>query len=461
VIVVYDIRRHVEMEPTGFCGFMSGRLEVIFSDVVLARSRHARHTDAMTIRKFPDGFLWGAATAGHQNEGNNITSDTWFLENVTPSVFRTPSGAACNSWELWPADLDLVNGLGMNAYRFSVEWARVEPTDGNFDTAALDHYQAMLDRCLELGIAPIVTFNHFTAPHWFACKSAWYADDAAARFARYCDRVMTAFGDRIAMAVTLNEPNLPRLLSWLDLPQFIHDLERQTLVAASAATAVSRYRTSNVVIPEEFDEMQAALTAAHIAGKEAIKAHRPDLRVGFSIAIVDDCVVGNDASVRDRKRAEVYEHWLELASHDDFVGVQNYERLWYDGNGRVKPGESVPRNQMGSPTEPGSLAGAVRYAYERTGVPIMVTEHGMATGDDTQRAAFIEPALRELLSAIDEGVPVIGYTHWTLLDNFEWIFGYDSQLGLHTVDRTTFERAAKPSAGVLAQVISQNGVTES
>jgi beta-glucosidase len=204
-----------------------------------------------------------------------------------------------------------------------------------------------------------------------------------------------------------------------------------------------------------------AMAAGHAAAKAAIKAQRPDLPVGWSIAIIDDVVIGDDTSVRDRKRAEVYEKWLTISCDDDFVGVQNYERHYFDGNSLVPAPEGIPRNQMGSAIEPLSLAGAVRYAYDKTAVPIMVTEHGMGTDDDGPRAAFIEPALRGLLDLIEEGIPVVGYTHWTLLDNFEWIFGYTMHLGLVAVDRTTFARTPKPSATIYSRIASANAVTAS
>jgi beta-glucosidase len=407
---------------------------------------------AMTARPFPEGFLWGVASAGHQCEGDNTTSDTWFAEHVEPTVFREPSGRACNGYELWREDVDLAAGMGLNAYRFSVEWARVEPDEGQFDDAALAHYGAVVDRCLERGMAPLVTFNHFTAPHWFAGRGSWLDDGAPAAFARYCDRVMRAFGDRIAYAVTLNEPNLPRLLTWIPLPDFVRDLERATLTAAGEAAGVARYRLANVALPEELDAMADGLAAGHRAARAVIKQHRPDLPVGFSVAVVDDHVVGDDPSLRDRKRAEVYGPWLELAREDDFVGVQNYERAWYDGQGAVDVTGSHPGGGLYSGVEPGSLAGAVRYAHEVTGVPVLVTEHGMATDDDTRRAGFIEPSLAGLLDVVEGGTPVLGYCHWSLMDNFEWIFGYSEHLGLHTVDRRTFERTAKPSAGVYAGI---------
>jgi beta-glucosidase len=406
----------------------------------------------VTGRRFPEGFLWGVASAGHQVEGDNVTSDTWFAEQVQPSVFREPSGRACNGYELWRDDVDLAAGMGLNAYRFSVEWARVEPLEGEYDVTALAHYEAIVDRCLDQGVAPVVTFSHFTAPHWFAARGAWLDTEAPALFARYCGRVMEAFGDRIAWAVTLNEPNLTRLLTWVALPDFVRDLERATLEAASTAAGVPRYRLGNVMVPEELDAMADGLAAAHRAARDAIKAHRPDLPVGLSLAVVDDVVVGNDASVRDRKRREVYESWLDLVRDDDFVGVQNYERNWYDGQGAVDATGQQPGGGLYSGVDPASLAGAVRYVAETTGVPVLVTEHGMATDDDTRRAAFIEPSLSGLLDAIEDGVPVLGYCHWSLMDNFEWIFGYSEHLGLHTVDRETFVRTPKPSAHVYAAI---------
>jgi len=405
------------------------------------------------VSGFPPGFLWGVSSSGHQNEGDNTNSDTWFAEHVTPTVFRDTSGTACNGYELWREDVGLAAGMGLTAYRFSVEWARVEPVEGKFSEEALDHYEAIVDECVARGLAPVVTFNHFTSPHWFAMRGGWLDPEAPGLFARYCDRVMDRFGDRIAVAVTMNEPNLARLLTWIDLPDVVRDLERATLAAASQAAGVPRYRLSNIMLPEEMDAMADGMEAGHVAARAAITARRPDLPVGMSLAIVDDVAVGDDTSVRDRKRAEVYDRWLRLARDDDFVGVQNYERIQYDGSGAVPVPDGAARNQMGSAVEPLSLAGAVRYAHEVARVPVLVTEHGMSTQDDALRAGFIGPSLRGLLDVIEDGVPVLGYLHWTLMDNFEWIFGYEFRLGLHEVDRVTFARTPKPSAAVYSSFV--------
>jgi len=409
----------------------------------------------MTLDRFPDDFLWGVATAGHQNEGDNVDSDTWFLENVSPSVFQDRSGKAANGWELWESDLDLVAGMGLNAYRFSVEWARVEPVEGEFSEEALAHYEAMVDGCRARGLAPIVTFNHFTSPHWFAKRGAWLDPEAPELFARYAGVVMDRFGDRIELAVTFNEPDLPEMLTWAHLPESIAELERATLAAASEAAGVERYRAGNVMLREDFPGMRAGMTAGHRAAKAAIKARRADLPVGLSLAMVDDVAGPGGEATRDRKRAEVYDHWLELARDDDFVGVQNYERIVYGPDGQLPPEPGTIVNGMGTPVDPDSLRGAVEYAYAVSGVPILVSEHGVSTPDDEVRAGFIEPSLAALKEAMDAGIPVLGYCHWTLMDNFEWIFGYGPKLGLHSVDLETFERTAKPSAGVYATLVHE------
>jgi beta-glucosidase len=212
------------------------------------------------------------------------------------------------------------------------------------------------------------------------------------------------------------------------------------------------------MLPEEFDAMRDGMTAGHLAAREALKARRPDLPVGLSIAIVDDRVAGDDPTLRDRKRAEVYDHWLRLARDDDFIGVQNYEGAVYDAGGLLPPPRGAPLNQLGSAIDPGSLGGAVRYAHQISGVPVFVTEHGIGVSDDALRAAFIAPSLAGLLDAIDDGVPVLGYCHWTLLDNFEWTGGYAFHFGLHTVDRETFARTPKPSAGGYAAIATSRSL---
>ncbi len=417
----------------------------------LAAQRHSGSAS------FPPAFLWGAATAGHQVEGNNVASDLWLLEHLDPSVFAEPSGDAVNSLELWPLDLDLVKHMGLNSYRFSLEWARIEPEPGQVSIAMLDHYKAMIEGCRARGLVPIVTFNHFTSPRWFAARGGWTNPQAPSLFAAYCERAARHLAGGIGYATTLNEPNLLRLLRAMRLPAALLERQRAMLAAAARATGTPHFVAANAANDEDIDLMLPLLIAGHKAARSAIKSIRPDLPVGVSLAMFDDQAVGEN-SVRDRVRAELYGAWLEAVKGDDFLGVQNYERVRYDSTGRLPPPAGAALNWSGSEVYAPSLAGAVRYAHQATALPILVTEHGVGTDDDGLRAAFIPTALAELKKAIDEGVPVKGYVHWSLLDNFEWIFGFKPHYGLYSVDRTTFKRTAKPSAAVFGRIARSNAL---
>src|SRR5512139_4077192 len=163
--------------------------------------------------RFPSGFLWGAATAAHQVEGNNINSESWVLEHLPSTIYAEPSGDACDHYHRYPSDIALLAKLGFNAYRFSIEWARIEPEEGEFSYAELEHYRRMLATCHEHGLKPVVTFHHFTSPRWLMRDGGWLDEKTPERFARYCERVVKHLGDLISVACTVNEPNLPVLLS--------------------------------------------------------------------------------------------------------------------------------------------------------------------------------------------------------------------------------------------------------
>ena len=404
---------------------------------------------------FPAGFLWGAATAGHQTEGNNVANDIWLVEHVKPTVIAEPSGDACNSFALWPTDLDLVRSFGLNTYRFSIEWGRIEPEPGLFSTAMLDHYKAMIDGCHARGITPVVTFSHATAPRWFAARGGWTADDSPDLFARYCDRAARHLAAGIAYAVTLNEPANSVGIKDTFVP-FLEGI-RAANAAAGRACGSDKFRITVLAEPADVEISQTHLLAAHKAGRAAIKAVRGDLPVGFSLALPDDEAVGA-GSVRDAKRALYYGAWLEAAKSDDFIGVQNYDRVLWGDKGALPPPPGAQTNMFKREIYAPSLANAVRFAHAATGVPVLVTEHGLVTDDDAERARFIPAALAELQKACAEGVPVKGYIHWTLMDNFEWFQAFAPKYGLCSVDRTTFKRTPKPSAGVLGAIARRNAV---
>ena len=417
----------------------------------LARTLAPRPLDPV----FPAGFLWGAATAGHQVEGQNVNSDSWFLEHTRPTVYAEPSGDAANSFALWGSDMDLARGMGLNTYRFSLEWARIEPAPGEFSIAMLDHYKAMIAGCRARGLVPVVTFNHFTTPLWFAMRGGWSNPDAPDLFARYCDRAARHLAEGIGYATTLNEPNLAGVLQYL-LPGGLLDQDKAMAAAAAAALGVAHFQAGNSLYSHDPAATQEGLQRAHTLGRAAIKAVRGDLPVGVSLAILDDQTAGRDASLRDAMREKFYGAWLRLARGDDFLGIQNYERSVWTASGKLPPPADARRNMMGAEVYPPSLAGVARYAHAATGLPIMVTEHGVGTDDDSIRAWLIPAALRELRQAMADGVPVLGYIHWSLVDNFEWVFGYRIHFGLHSFDRQTFARTPKPSAAVLSALARSN-----
>lgn len=443
-----------------FVGTVAGGM-ALAATPALARTRSGPGKAARPLDpRFPQGFLWGAATAAHQVEGNNVNSDVWAMEHANPTVYAEPSGDAANSFVLWPRDMDLARDMGLNSYRFSLEWARIEPAEGAFSIAMLDHYKAMIEGCRARGLQPVVTFNHFTTPAWFAARGGWSHAQAPALFARYCDRAARHLAEGIAYALTLNEPNLSGLLDIVlpgDIGKRLLDADRLMQEAAAREHGVARFLPGNPLFVADPQVVQANLLAGHKAGRAAIKAVRGDLPVGVSLAIVDDQAAG-PKSLRDAMRRRLYQPWLEAARGDDFVGVQNYERAVWNDTGRMPVAAGAPVNDMGAEIYPASLAGAVRHAHAISGVPVIVTEHGINSADDTKRAALIPAALAALKQAMDEGVPVKGYIHWSLVDNFEWVFGYKPQFGLHSLDRQTFARTAKPSVAVLGTIARHNAL---
>ena len=399
---------------------------------------------------FPKGFVWGAATAGHQIEGNNSNADSWVLENVKPTIYAQPSGDACNSLELWAQDLDAAKALGLNAYRFSLEWPRIEPEEGQFSRAMLDHYRRIIEGARARGLTPVVTFNHYTTPRWFAAKGGWANPDAPALFARFCDHAARHLAEGIGYATTLNEPNIMTLLGVVLPPQIIA-AQRAMLEAAAKACGSAKFSAGNAIDMDDLAITTQHLLAGHKAGRAAIKAVRGDLPVGVSLAMFDDQAAGKN-SIRDQMRARLYGPWLEAVRGDDFLGVQNYERVIWGSAGRLPAPKGAPVNYSGAEVYAPSLAGAVRYAHAASGCPILVTEHGVGTDDDSIRAGLIPAALTDLKRAMEDGVPVLGYVHWSLIDNFEWIFGYKVHFGLHSVDPVTFARTPKPSASIYGAI---------
>lgn len=407
---------------------------------------------------FPEDFMWGVATAAHQVEGNNTNSDGWLLEHVPGTIFSEPSGDAVDHYHRYRDDIALIASLGFNTYRFSLEWARIEPEPGEFSTAALDHYRDVLRACHEHGLTPVVTYHHFTSPRWLLAAGGWEDPGTPERFARYCDVATRHLGDLIGVACTLNEPNLPYLLRELGITGELPEERRHIPVWAGAAAALGI--PAEKVAPFQFNATETGIeikVAAHKAGKAAIQAVRPDLMVGWTLANTDIQAGPGGRSYADRVRQQVNLRFLEISRDDDFVGIQNYGRHVFGPEGLLDPPAGAPLNQQGEEIYPEGLAAAVMEAWQTAGVPVIVTENGLATEDDAERKAFLKAAVAGIAGCLADGVDVRGYIAWTAFDNFEWIFGYQPKFGLIAVDRTTQRRTPKPSAHWLGSLATANG----
>jgi beta-glucosidase len=407
------------------------------------------------MMRFPDGFLWGAATAGHQVEGGNASSDMWEAEWAEGSRFAEPSGDACDHYHRYPEDIAALAALGLNAYRFSVEWARIEPEEGFYSRAALDHYRRMVAECLEHDVTPVVTYSHFATPRWFAHDGGFSSPTAPDRFARFAERVTAELGDLVPWVCTFNEPNIIALVSRTRVAR----LAQHENGGAKSENARRRSNVSGAVPTPAFTAMDVDTAAAlHRRAVEVIKSGPGNARVGWTLALSDlQPVDGGDARC-DEIRAACLLDWLDVSREDDFVGVQTYSRTRIAPNGGIGPPDGAPTMQNGLEAYPEALEHTVRLAAEVASVPVLVTENGMATDDDEARIAYVRRALEGIARCAADGVDVRGYLHWSLLDNFEWASGFAMKFGLIAVDRTTFTRTVKPSARWLGDVARANAV---
>ncbi len=387
-----------------------------------------------------DDFIWGAATAAHQIEGGNTNSDFWVLEQGGSGQFAEPSGDACDSYHRYPDDIRLLAEAGLKAYRFSIEWARIEPAQGQFSRAQLLHYRAMIDECQRHGVLPIITLHHFTYPRWFTENGGLHRDDAVERFAAYVDYVSQILHD-IDWIVMINEPNIAALFAGL----YAAPSEGSEPVTVAMALADG---------PDA--ELVPILAAMHHAARDVLRA-KTSAQIGWAPATQAFMPTeGNEA-----KWQEVFDAWegvfFDATDGDDFIGIQSYTSQPVDANGPV-PHPPHPDNTLtGWAYRPDALAINLRRIWDLKGLPLLVTENGIATDDDERRIAYVTGALAGLKAAVADGVEVLGYCYWSLLDNYEW-GSYAPTFGLIAVDRAgDFDRTPKPSLAWLGTVAASNG----
>ena len=387
---------------------------------------------------FPHGFLWGASTAAHQVEGNNTNSDFWAIENADSSPLPDRSGDACDSYHRWPEDLELLAASGLNAYRFSLDWSRIEPVRGKVSLAELAHYRRMIEASFALGVEPIVTLHHFTSPRWFTESGGWTAADAIETFAAYV-RSVTSILDGVKRVCTINEPNMLAMLA---------DLLRSQRPTQGVAGAM----------PAPDETVSMAIIAAHHAAREVLRASTT-AEVGWTIACQ---VFQAEPGAEDVTRAWAWpreDRFIDAAADDDFLGVQAYTRIRVGLDGPLPIPADAHTTLTGWEFYPPAIGEALRHAAERLpGKPLLVTENGVATRDDEERIDYTREALLSVARVIADGIDVTGYLHWSWLDNYEW-GSYDPTFGLVAVDRATFERRPKPSAAWLGALARERGAS--
>ena len=406
--------------------------------------------------EFPKGFLWGTATAAHQVEGNNVNSDGWLVENVPGTSHAEPSGDACDHYHRYRSDIALLAELGFNTYRFSIEWARIEPEEGKFSRAILEHYRDMLRACHKHDITPIVTFHHFTSPRWLIASGGWESPATPDKFARYCERATQYLGDLIGAACTINEANIAALLMRFGFMPPLEQLHQAPWWLATArALEIAPEQLSPfqyVASPQAFD----TIMTAHRLAVQAIKAGPGNFPVGITLALQDIQPVEGGEAFAEQMSKEINDIFLEKLQGDDFVGVQSYSRARCNAEGLLPPEDDVELTQMGYEFWPEALEATIRYAVAKTGLPVIVTENGIGTSDDTRRIEYVRRALRGVVNCLNDGLDIRGYTYWSAFDNFEWSLGYRPTFGLIAVDRETQQRTVKPSARWLGAIARAN-----
>jgi beta-glucosidase len=415
--------------------------------------------------KFPAGFLWGGATSSHQVEGENTNSDWWAWEQS--GRVAQPSGRAADHYRRFREDFDLAHELGHTAQRFSLEWSRIEPAEGEWSREGLAHYGDVIDALRERGMEPVVTVFHYTLPRWLAEKGGLEHPDFEKYFQRFVARVAREYGSRVRWWITLNEPVVQVFKGWI-LGQWPPGKERDF------PTALKVMRT---------------LLRSHVLAYHAIHAARPDAMVSVAkhALALTPC---NPKRRLDRLSVWAREYlfnnlfldalhsgalrvpglfWERLPQSQtlDFIGLNYYTRDFVRNTGLSLPGlvgdictlehhgAIGKRNELGWEIYPEGLAHFLR-SYRRYRKPILITENGLPTDRDDDRWTFLFLHLWQVARAINDGAPIAGYLHWSLLDNYEWADGFKARFGLIGVDYATQERTVRESARKLSQIIRRN-----
>ena len=420
---------------------------------------------------FPDGFLWGCATSAHQVEGNNIHNDWWTWEQA--GRVKEPSGLACDHYRRFAKDFDIALELKNTAHRFSLEWSRIEPIEGEFNDAAIAHYREVIRALRQRNLEPVVTLHHYTNPQWLVESGSWANPKVVDYFARYVELVAKELGSQVRYWVTINEPMVYVNMHYVEGlgPPGIRDMRKALQVTEHLLRAhAAAFRILHDAASS--DQSVMVSIAKHLPLFVPCKRWwPPDIWAAyvtdrlFNASFLEALTEGRWI-VPGVARRSIPEARATL----DYVGVNYYGREFVrftipsrqalvarcslDHHSR----DVTERTALGWDVSPGAFTQVLRRA-SRLGLPILVTENGTWMEDDARRWRYIARHLAAMAQAIDEGARVIGYLCWSLLDNFEWAHGYVPHFGIVEVDYMTQKRRIRESGRKFAEVCRTNRLT--
>ncbi len=384
-------------------------------------------------------FFFGAATSAHQVEGNNIHSDWWKYEkDFTKGI---SSGRACASYELFKEDRKLLQEMECNSYRFSIEWSRIEPREGEFVQSELDRYISQIDDLLEHNITPLLTLHHFSNPAWFEDQGGWTVKDAYKKYLRFLEFILPSLAGKVKYFVTFNEPNIYIYSKYIVGSWFPGQRRPMQLI-----------RCLRNFIP------------AHRKAYKMIKDLDPESQIGIASQFTVFHPAGTHFDLLNwvmRKTMSLSFNFLTYnlfwRKHLDYIGINFYTRtrvaISFSDAVRLNFNPEFYEDQkMHFLQFPEDLKLALRQV-KKYGLPVIVTENGMLTNDDRERQDYLKEIFKYMQESILDGVKLIGYFHWSLMDNFEWSFAFKPKFGLYSVNHETFAREAKPSAQIYRDLI--------
>ncbi len=385
----------------------------------------------MAGSQFPKGFFWGAATASYQVEGG-IENCDWAEAAREGKV--PPCDLACDHYHRYEEDFDLAASLGHNCHRLSIEWARIEPREGEFDSREIEHYRKVLHALRKRGIEPFVTLWHFTLPLWFAHKGGFENPEAPQLFARYCARVVDSLDGLCTHFATINEP----------------------IVYASNGYIRGTWAPFKKSAIRSYFKVRKHLAQAHNAAFEAIKKVKPDVDVGIVTHVI--LFHSNSNPFNRLLAAGMNWHWTHafmksVSAQCDSIGLNYYIHKKFGDS------KTYMKTDMGWDSYPEGIYDAL-IMLKRYGKSVYIAEAGIADASDRMRAEYIRTLVRSVHRAKETGMTIHGFMYWSLLDNYEWSHGFEKRFGLIEVNYETLERSARPSAYVYKAIIERNCLIE-